>query len=55
MTDIATAIYDLVGHLPIDPTATSEEDRIKEKVDRIFQVRRIFSILQHNLNKTTIA
>ncbi|XP_059613693.1 Kv channel-interacting protein 4-like [Phlebotomus argentipes] len=37
MTDIATAIYDLVGHLPIDPTATPEEDRIKEKVDRIFQ------------------
>ncbi|XP_055709078.1 Kv channel-interacting protein 4 isoform X4 [Phlebotomus papatasi] len=37
MTDIATAIYDLVGHLPIDPTATSEEDRIREKVDRIFQ------------------
>ncbi|GAB0094086.1 Kv channel-interacting protein 4 isoform X1 [Sergentomyia squamirostris] len=35
MTDIATAIYDLAGNLPIDPT--SEEDRIKEKVDRIFQ------------------
>uniref|UniRef100_A0A1B0EZ93 EF-hand domain-containing protein n=1 Tax=Phlebotomus papatasi TaxID=29031 RepID=A0A1B0EZ93_PHLPP len=53
MTDIATAIYDLVGHLPIDPTATSEEDRIREKVDRIFQVRRIFSTLQHNRNKTS--
>ncbi|XP_055681194.1 Kv channel-interacting protein 1-like isoform X2 [Lutzomyia longipalpis] len=37
MTDIATAIYDLAGHIPSDPIAALEEEKIREKVDRIFQ------------------
>jgi len=35
MTEIVAAIFDLVGRLP---DTTSEEEKIKEKVERIFQV-----------------
>lgn len=35
MTDIVTAIYELVGRLP---DTAPDEERIKEKVERIFQV-----------------
>lgn len=36
MTDIVTAIYELVGRLP---DTLPDEEKIKEKVERIFQVK----------------
>lgn len=36
MTDIVTAIYELMGRLP--DTSFQEDEKIKEKVDKIFQV-----------------
>lgn len=39
MTDIVSAVYDLMGKLT-DPSI--EEDTVKDKVDRIFQVSIIF-------------
>lgn len=35
MTDIVTAIYELMGRLP---DTCPDEEKIKEKVDRVFQV-----------------
>lgn len=39
MTDIVTAIYELMGKLA-EPTV--DEDTIKDKVDRIFEVAKAF-------------
>jgi Kv channel-interacting protein len=36
MTDIVTAIYELMGRIP--ETQAADDEKIKEKVDRIFQV-----------------
>jgi Kv channel-interacting protein len=41
MTDIVTAIYELMGRIP--ETQASDDEKIKEKVDRIFQVSSIQS------------
>lgn len=42
MTDIVSAIYDLMGKLA-EPCI--DEDTVKEKVDRIFQVRKLLLTL----------
>lgn len=39
MTDIVTAIYELMGRLP---DTCPDEEKIKEKVDRVFQVKVYF-------------
>lgn len=38
MTDIATAIYELMGRNPEIPTDALDPDQIKEKVEKIFLV-----------------
>lgn len=41
MTDIVSAIYDLMGKVA-EPSV--DEDTVKEKVDRIFQVFSVFRL-----------
>lgn len=43
MTDIVTAIYELMGRHP--DSNGPEVDKIKDKVDTIFQVRHLFFVL----------
>lgn len=47
MTDIATAIYELMGRNPEIPTDGPDPDQIKEKVEKIFLVS-----LQIKMNDT---
>lgn len=45
MTDIVTAIYELMGRLP---DTCPDEEKIKEKVDRVFQVNMDFKFFYRN-------
>jgi hypothetical protein len=42
MSDIVTAVYNLMGHPPEDKV---DEDKIKDKVERLFNVSRIFVLI----------
>lgn len=39
MTDIVTAVYELMGRLPDE---IADEEKVKQKVERIFQVRILY-------------
>lgn len=51
MTDIATAVYELMGRSP--ETVGPDPDRIKDKVDKVFAVS--YSTVIHTSNNNHVA